>query len=328
MTKTTTILVILAAVAAAGPVGEYLGIHVNRQFADVRVGNDTIHYLYGQPDQTDQWSSVDTNCVTSETTLQGHDAWLSTIASYRYDRAVSVDTAFELGDTMLVGCRTVVGLSWHPNLYRVPFVPGSWWRSGTAGTWYADFTGDGLQDTMIVAGDTTTVIGTEDVSTPSGVIPGCWKLRSITLQTLYFVTQGYNLVESTCVRNTEWYKDSMGWVKDSSVAAGTDYVDYGGFIVNDRFVQRSWGIIDGWRPAVAEPDGLTLDAERPTLQARPNPCRDRLELVGCGAATLFSADGRRVADLAQGTNDVTRLGPGVYVLRAPGLVPARVVKVE
>lgn len=324
MMKTTTILLILAAAAAAGPVGEYLGIHVNRQFADVRVGCDTTHYVYGHADYTDQWSSVDSNCVTSETTLQGHDAWLSTVASYRYDRAVSVDTAFEQGDTMLVGCRTVAGLSWHPNLYRVPFIPGSWWRSGIVGTWYADFTGDGIQDTMVVAGDTTTVIGTEDVNTPSGVIPGCWKLRSFMRQTIYFVTQGYNLVESTCVRNTEWYKDSMGWVKDSSVTTGTDYVDYGGFIVNDRFVQRSWGIIDGWRPAVAEQPAVTVPA--PII--RPNPCRDRLELVGCGAATLFSTDGRRVADLARGTNDVTILSPGVYVLLAPGLASARVVKVE
>jgi hypothetical protein len=178
MTKTTTILLILAAVAVAGPVGEYLGIHVGRQFADVRVGSDSIDYLYGQS-YASQWSSVDTNCVTSETTLQGHHAWLSTVTSYRYDRAVSVDTAFEQGDTMLVGCRTVAGLSWHLNLYRVPFTPGSWWRSGTAGTWYADFTGDGQQDTMVVAGDTTTVMGTEDVTAHSApastsFVPPAW----------------------------------------------------------------------------------------------------------------------------------------------------------
>jgi hypothetical protein len=324
MKMTTTILLALAAIAGAGPVGEYLGIHLNREQAAVRIGCDTIHYEYGQPDYVNQWSSVETTCVTSETTLQGRDAWLSTVTSYRYDRAVSVDTVFEQGDTMLVGCRTVVGLSWHTNLYRVPFVAGSWWRTGTAGTWYADFTGDGNQDTLVVADDTTIVVGTEDVTVPGGIITDCWKLRSFSRQTLYFVTEGYPLVESTCIRSIEWYKDSMGWVKDSLVATGTDYVDFGGLIVNDRFVQRSWGILDGWRPAIAE---RGADVRR-APKAWPNPCRDRLELVGCDRAALYSADGRRVADLVRGRNDITGLGPGVYALRAPGIAPCLVVKVK
>ncbi len=81
-------------------------------------------------------------------------------------------------------------------------------------------------------------------------------------------------------------------------------------------------------PGVAEGQ---LQAARPPapLRIRPNPARNQFWLGGSDRAELYVPDGRRVAVLWPGVNDVARLSRGVYFARSPGGgKSARLVLVE
>ena len=55
------------------------------------------------------------------------------------------------------------------------------------------------------------------------------------------------------------------------------------------------------------------------LRIAPNPARNRVRLAGTESAGLYAPDGRRVAALTPGDNDVSRLVPGLYFVRkGPG----------
>uniref|UniRef100_A0A7C4GFP5 T9SS type A sorting domain-containing protein n=1 Tax=candidate division WOR-3 bacterium TaxID=2052148 RepID=A0A7C4GFP5_UNCW3 len=51
------------------------------------------------------------------------------------------------------------------------------------------------------------------------------------------------------------------------------------------------------------------------LRLFPNPARNRVRLAGAEDAVLFTPDGRRVAALSPGGNDIRHLAPGVYFCR-------------
>jgi hypothetical protein len=68
---------------------------------------------------------------------------------------------------------------------------------------------------------------------------------------------------------------------------------------------------------VAEGHGPGPRAPAP-LHVTPNPARDRVRLAGSETAELYAPDGRRVAALAPGENDVRPLARGVYFVRQSG----------
>ncbi|MFO7674894.1 MAG: hypothetical protein R6X12_01045 [bacterium] len=78
-----------------------------------------------------------------------------------------------------------------------------------------------------------------------------------------------------------------------------------------------------------EEDRPVVRATRPTLDVRPNPARDRVRLAGTEGAGLYAPDGRRVAVLTPGENDVRQLARGVYfILRQDTGESARLVLVQ
>jgi hypothetical protein len=66
-------------------------------------------------------------------------------------------------------------------------------------------------------------------------------------------------------------------------------------------------------PAVEEP-AVSPGPAQP-LRVAPNPARNRVHLAGSETAELYAPDGRRVAALAPGENDVRQLPRGVYFVR-------------
>ena len=75
--RLTALLVLLAAAAAAGPVGRYLGFEVNRQGDDLGATRDSIHYLLPSPGDTIiAGSRVDTTTIVAETVRLGDPAWV------------------------------------------------------------------------------------------------------------------------------------------------------------------------------------------------------------------------------------------------------------
>jgi hypothetical protein len=321
VTKSITALLLLAAVSFAGPVADYLGVRLGRQAISIRYGRDSTHYFTGNPDAVSTWSSVDTTTVFAETTYQGHPAWLSSTVAYQYDSVVTVDTCYELGDTIMAGCQSLATLHWHTNRYRVPLTPGTWWRTGTAGTWYADLSGDGLIDTLRVWDDTVRVERTEDVRVPWGTVPGCSRLLHVDHEVVQFQDQGYPLVESLNTRLFEWYKDSLGWVKDSGGVTGALYYDFGALILAARFTSTSYGILDEYRP------GLATQTPNPVLASplsiSPNPCRSgeaislRLTADGPSRLDVFESSGRLTSSFVIPTSSFVTppLPAGLYFLR-------------
>ncbi|MFO7638683.1 MAG: T9SS type A sorting domain-containing protein, partial [bacterium] len=69
---------------------------------------------------------------------------------------------------------------------------------------------------------------------------------------------------------------------------------------------------------VVMPGGVA-DRPTPTGAARfalyPNPARNRVWLESPESSTLYGPDGRRVALLQPGENDIRYLSPGVYFVR-------------
>ena len=65
---------------------------------------------------------------------------------------------------------------------------------------------------------------------------------------------------------------------------------------------------------IAEPAGGPLSPV--CMGVFPNPARGVVRFGGTSGAVLFDRDGRRVAELKSGANDVSHLAPGIYFVRS------------
>jgi hypothetical protein len=316
-------LLLLAAFAAAGPVGDYLGFAVGRQASRTASGRDSVHFVIGT-DSVVARGRVDTATVVAETLYGTDPAWLIRRVSMQTGAAELVDTACESGDTLL---RTRSGfgdsLIWL-NSYRVPFEIGATWRTGIEGTYLFDLNGDSIMDTLSIWADTSRVADTEDVTVPFGTIPNCFRIERTMLQRLVARFDTFAMVESSCVRATEWYKDSLWSVKESVFAAGPIYTKvYGYWLPFADFASVDVSVLDGFRPSLFE-EGLGARPRRP-LSASPNPFRTKtaisLQLTahGPGQASVFDASGRLVLKLTnRGSSFILHpasLPAGAYILR-------------
>jgi hypothetical protein len=326
--KTALTLFALAALSAAGPVAGYLGIHVDRQTIALRSGRDSMHVFLPSPSDTVRdRSSIDTTTVIAETTYEGLPAWLSRVSS---DTLSTVDTVCEDGDTLLVRRQVLDTFRLRANLYKVPFAVGSWWRTGTAGTYYYDITGDTLADTITVWGDTTRVVDFEDVTVPWGTVTGCTRLLHVARQSLAGTYQGVPVRETSYTRAYEWYKDSMSWVKDSTCVTAVVYTQIIIWLHTADVVDISTGVLAAFRSGIEQAGS---DPARPALELSPTICRaGTVVRISCSLApsslALFSADGRLVSSFVISTSDfvIPALPAGTYFLRAAGYAPTVIVK--
>jgi hypothetical protein len=320
------------AVSSAGPVGLYLGFEVRRQAMGSETGQDSIHYIYPSPSDTILYHhNIDTTTILAETLRQGCPAWISRHAVWPATDAATIDTSFESGDTLLYA-RSQLGDSvrWLA-AYRVPFNIGDQWLFGLDGTYIYDFNGDTVPDTLSVWADTCRVADTEDVVVPYGLVPRCYRLERTMWQRLAAMYQGVPAIETSYIRTTEWYKDSLWSVKESVCASGPIYAKVFVWIHIADFVSVYVSQLGelGWLH-VAEPEGP--QAASPSLQACPNPTRGRTEVrLSPGACPrspqtlrVYDAGGRLV--LSQPVRASTlilpasSLPPGAYILKVGSMV--------
>jgi hypothetical protein len=116
---------------------------------------------------------------------------------------------------------------------------------------------------------------------------------------VYDITDPANLVEVGYHRKTSWPVYGAG---DVAVAGNLAYI-------------ASWGlrIVEFLGAGVEEPESAPV--ARPAFRLRPNPARNSVHLAGSETAELYAPDGRKVAALAPGGNDVRQLARGVYFVR-------------
>lgn len=270
----SVVLVCVCAVASAGPVGEYLGYRLDRVQTGIHEQKDSVHIYLPTPSDTVMTRVFnDTSTVIAETLYEGRPAWITN----RVESLNSVvDTAVEFGDTLLRE-RVVYGdIALWAHMYRVPFQIGAWWRTGLAGTYYIDINGDSIKDTLTIWGDTTRVLARETVTVPFGTIPDCYKLLTVTRQSLAMVESSIPIRETSHVRMYQWYKDSMGWVQDSS---RIDARVYARILIWLRFadiVSEGFGQLTDHYVGIEERPGLQVPSL--TLRAWPNPFRTAVSL--------------------------------------------------
>jgi hypothetical protein len=100
-----------------------------------------------------------------------------------------------------------------------------------------------------------------------------------------------------------------------------------------RFALIATGDTTPWREfRVVDSVGIEEPAAQPELVAPgprlwPNPCRGKVWLEDRGPATLYAPDGRRVAVLRPGANDLG-VAPGVYFVRSGPTAVRRLVVAE
>jgi hypothetical protein len=104
--------------------------------------------------------------------------------------------------------------------------------------------------------------------------------------------------------------DRPDWIENTPdggfVIAGNADLRYTYLIKTDSLGRVAVGL---------EEDRPVVRATRPRLDVRPNPARNRVRLAGTEGVELYAPDGRRVADLMPGENDVRHLARGVYFVR-------------
>jgi len=326
------ITLVLASAGVAGPVGEYLGYEVGVTHTSVHAGRESVHVIFPLPfDTVFTHAWVDTVTVQSETIIQGSPAWVLRQVRVQNGATVSFDTAYESGDTLLLRRSELAGVELEANAYLVPFDTGRWWRTGFEGTYYLDINGDSLADTVTIWGDTTRVVGVEDVAVPgSDTVRDCYKLLTVAKQSLSMQESIFPIRETSFVQMYEWYKDSLWLIKDSLDLTARVYI----WLIIWIHAADAFGYDVGMISSL--PTGLSSpvpDGSRPVLRARPNPFRTSLELQ----APLRSATGFRIHDAAgslvrtlPGSTAVwdgrdqrgRRVPPGVYLISTPsGTVP-------
>jgi hypothetical protein len=252
--------------------------------------------------------------------------------------AVTIDTSYESGDTLLCS-RQLLGDSvrWL-NAYRVPFSIGTTWDFGLAGTYIGNFAGDSTVDTLTVWADTCTVLDTEDVVVPYGAVPHCYKIRRVMYQRLAAVESSVPVIESSYVRTFEWYKDSLWSIKESTQASGPIYAHIGVWLHAADFVSTDVSQLNGLGYVGVADQPHTV--HRTSLTVFPNPFRSSLR-VDCSLLTpsssiqVLNSAGRLVRTLAirrsplavrqslywDGRDDRSRSLPaGAYFLRTGNAV--------
>jgi hypothetical protein len=337
--RLTALLVLLVTAATAGPVGRYLGFQVPRQGDALGAGRDSFHFLIPSPfDSVVASSSVDTTTIIAETVRLGSPAWVIKQATNPTLDAVTIDTSYESGDTLLCS-RQLLGDSvrWL-NAYRVPFSIGTTWDFGLAGTYIGNFAGDSTVDTLTVWADTCTVLDTEDVVVPYGAVPHCYKIRRVMYQRLAAVESSVPVIESSYVRTFEWYKDSLWSIKESTQASGPIYAHIGVWLHAADFVSTDVSQLNGLGYVGVADQPHTV--HRTSLTVFPNPFRSSLR-VDCSLLTpsssiqVLNSAGRLVRTLAirrsplavrqslywDGRDDRSRSLPaGAYFLRTGNAV--------
>ena len=328
-------LLLLAATGVAGPVGVYLGYEVGLVEVREHAGRESLHVTLPVPfDTVLNHAWTDTSTVVAETTLNSAPAWLVRHWNSNNGRTVT-DTAWESGDTLLRAKLEFFDLSLWANRYRVPFEVGNWWRTGLEGTYYIDINGDSLDDTLTIWADTTSVQAIEDVVVPFDTVRDCYRLMTTFRQSLSLRESVLPIRETSYVRTWEWYKDSLGRVRDSSEVEGDFYVWILIWLPAGSFWATDTGVLLDQYVGVAEPG---RPATLPRLVASPNPFRSctRLHLApgNRDRVRVFDTSGREVRRLNAGLAEWDGLGSegqalpsGVYLVRA-GPQSTAVLKLE
>jgi hypothetical protein len=167
---------------------------------------------------------TDTGCVVAETVRLLTPAWLLRHVTVTAGvPSTSIDTLVESGDTLMRRIVPVGDLTVWPNSYRVPFAVGAHWRLGAAGTYYTDLNGDSLEDTLVIWQDSARIVAREDVTVPQGTVPGCWRIVRVARAAKSWMASGVATRETADLRFTEWYKDSLWWVKESTYVTGSTW---------------------------------------------------------------------------------------------------------
>jgi hypothetical protein len=340
MKRALLVCTLLAASAPAGPVGSFLGIELDRTTVIEHVGRDSLHLLIGGDSILDH-DYVDTTRVLAETLYAGDPAWIVRRITVRSGQspAIGYDTLVESGDTLLRSKLNLLVASLWADVYRVPFDSSTTWTMGLAGTYIGEFTGDTIIDTLSVWGDTARVVGVEDVTVPFGTVEGCTRIERRLRQRFATTIDSLRLLESAYVRVTEWYKDSLCLVKDTTVITGRVFtwfiiwIPFADLVSYDlgQLVDVHTGIVD--RPALAPVGRLT---------ASPNPFRSTTTItcqstpgIRHSSLWLYDASGRRVftRPLDRSTAgaldlDLRFLPAGTYFAVLPGRRPLALVKTE
>jgi hypothetical protein len=330
--RLTALLVLLAMTATAGPVGSYLGFAVNRQGAALGAARDSIHYLIPNPyDTIIIRNRVDTTTIVAETVRLGDPAWIIRQTTNPTLDVEATDTSYESGDTLLC-TRQLFGDSvrWL-NAYRVPFTIGMNWQLGLAGTYVYDFSGDSIMDTLSIWADTCTVVDTEDVTVPYGMVPHCYRIRRVMYQRLATKQSGVPVVESSYIRTFEWYKDSLWSIKESTHVSGPIYAMIFVWLHVADFVSTGVTQLNslGYVGIAEQPYAV----HRAPLTVSPNPFHTAvqitLEHLSTGApehsaVRIFDPQGRLVLSQPVRTSSFilhpSSLPAGTYFIRAGNAV--------
>ena len=254
-------------------------------------------------------------CITESGTINLFYAW-----------------GIQSGDAKVYQVRsTDDGESWSPEV-QVPGVPQN---SSSEGAWSSG-------NTVFLATSTFGNPANFRRSTNGGV---AWQ----SAQTLAFMAKSVvwtsdGTAHVVCIRNDTavvWMKSTNGgasWTAPRSISgseSGTRSTPYIG--TDDEFkLNAIWGSLESGNGEIFTAYGdTTLGIAEPGAGARvlprlsvtPNPARGIVRLAGVSGAEVFDRDGRTVADLAEGANDVSRLEAGVYFVRSGNAV-TRFVKLR
>ncbi len=186
-------------------------------------------------------------------------------------QATSVDTSIENTDTTLLWKLNYSGFNFNIDAYHIPFRVGNWWRMGIAGTYYYDVTGDSIPDTIRIWGDTTKIVGIENVVIPYGAIPNAYKLAHVARQSMHGTYQGIPVRETSYIRGWHWYKDSLGAVKDSSQTTGVIYMRMLVWLKAGNFYSQGTGVLLDHHTGQSEMSDRR--DQLPRLAVFPNPFR-------------------------------------------------------
>jgi len=212
-------LLLLTKAFGVGPVGEYLGFELNRQAAFSGWFRESLHMTLPVPYDT-LFLSTNQDTVTNSAELLYHglpgylfrnNSWVNGSPTMTYDTlyesaGVSLKQKQAVGDTVAVFVER----------YRVPFTLDNWWLTGSAGTYPIDFGHNDTIDTVTIWADTSRVIAQEDVTTPYGTVPQCWRIRTSSRWCVVTPVSGIWTRDSMTLTTIEWYKDSLWAVKDSN----------------------------------------------------------------------------------------------------------------
>jgi len=332
------VLSCVCAVAAAGPVGDYLGFDQDFMRAGEHQETLYMHILFPQERDSFQYiRTFDTTTIAAETLYEGLPAWVLQLNLVQdTTQTTMLDTAVEYGDSLLrlklVLPEKILDTTLWLNLYQVPFQVGQWWEPGLAGTYYTDVDGNGLPDTVDIWGDTIKVLGQEHVTVPAHRFFDCYKLEIFARQSLQMAQGPIVTHESSYVRIYQWYKPGFGWVKDSvSIDAKTYMYVIGRWYHMSDMVVKGTGQLTGYSGAAVREERRGRIQLEP-LVVRPSPFTGRTSIIlgqkepaNLTRVSIFDRTGRLVRSLAARSSlswdgrdsDGTPLPPGVYMVRTP-----------